>query len=85
MIEAAAKRFASRFVPAHQRYRRPFAASKAPQCDRSLDNGVERGYERPLIEDVTMARCYPDPDAMTRDTIGADGDVPLRRRCLARV
>ncbi len=44
---------------------------KAPQVGWPLDNAVERGYERPLIEDVTMARCFPDPNAMTRDTIQA--------------
>jgi len=44
---------------------------KAPRIGRSLDNGVERGYERALIQDVTMARCFPDPNAMTRDPIQA--------------
>jgi hypothetical protein len=32
-----------------------------------LDNAVERGYERALIGDVTMARYFPFPAAMTLD------------------
>jgi hypothetical protein len=37
----------------------------------ALDNGVERGYERALIEDETMARCFPLLNAMTLEAIGA--------------
>jgi len=37
----------------------------------ALDNGVERGYERALIGDVTMGRCFPLLNATTLDPIGA--------------
>jgi len=42
---------------------------KALRVGRRLDNDVERGYERPLIEDVTMARYFTFLNAMTLDTI----------------
>jgi hypothetical protein len=42
---------------------------KASRVGRALDNDVERGYERPLIEDLTMARYFPFLNAMTLDTI----------------
>jgi hypothetical protein len=42
---------------------------KALRVGRPLDNDIERGYERPLIEDVTMARYFPFLNAMTLDTI----------------
>ncbi len=45
---------------------------KAARIGRSLDNGVERGYERPLIRDPTMARRFQALNAMTLDTIRAD-------------
>ena len=52
---------------------RPLSSStrsmKALRVGRPLDNDVERGYERPLIEDVTMARYFPFLNAMTLDTI----------------
>jgi hypothetical protein len=42
---------------------------KALRVRLRLDNDVERGYERPLIEDVTMARYFPFLNAMTLDAI----------------
>jgi hypothetical protein len=32
---------------------------KPPHVARPLDNDVERGYERPLIEDVMMTNIFP--------------------------
>jgi hypothetical protein len=68
MIGAAAKRFGRRLLrfPAFGRCRHRLAALRVR---RRLDNDVERGYERPLIEDVTMARYSPFLNAMMLDTI----------------
>jgi hypothetical protein len=38
---------------------------RAPRVGRPLDKVLERGYERPLIEDVTMARNFPELEATT--------------------
>jgi hypothetical protein len=44
---------------------------RAQRVGRALDNDVERGYERALIRDVTMARTFPLLNTMTLDTIRA--------------
>ena len=53
---------------------------KTPPASRPLDKAVERGYERPLIEDVTMARNFSDPEA-TLDMIRA-GNAAFRPAAL---
>jgi hypothetical protein len=60
MIEAAAKRFASSL---RSRIR------PLPSSTRALDNAIERGYERPLLGDRTMARTFPFLAGMTLETI----------------
>jgi hypothetical protein len=45
----------SRFWPSS-----PWTRSAKPrQVGSSLDNDVERGYERPLIEDMMMTNIFP--------------------------
>jgi hypothetical protein len=83
MIAAAAGRFASRSVspnralvgmdPQHERAR-----------SRPLDSGVERGYERLLIKDMTMASCFTGLRAMTLDTIRAERTTARRPTVFAK-
>jgi hypothetical protein len=66
MIAAAAKRSALASFP--------LSAAPAVESQREaeaswlpLDNDVERGYERPLIEDVTMTNTIPGLEATMLD------------------
>jgi hypothetical protein len=40
---------------------------RPPQVGGPLDNDVERGYERPLIEDLTMTNIIPSLEATMLD------------------
>jgi hypothetical protein len=56
----------------------------ARRVGRPLDKEVERGYERLLIKDMTMARCFADLTAMTLDTIRAEGASVRRPTAFAK-
>jgi hypothetical protein len=59
-------------------------SANARRVGRPLDNSVERGYERLLIKDMTMASCFAGLTTMTLDAIRAEGASVRRPTVFAK-